>query len=192
MATITSEELNKISTSEQFKLLFNGKEYDDPYESKKLAMGIDPDEVLEFIGSREDLIAKFEQDIPYLAADRAKCEAAVDKLLMDGEMLDVYMKYNRRKIEDPEWTPYIPPEPGIGAKAANFFSQYGFWIITAYIGKDYLVSILLKQGVDVPEFLIRKEFIERMAEKTAESATVDTLVSSVMDGMHHLSNHIMV
>lgn len=51
MATITSEELNKISTSEQFKLLFNGKEYDDPYESKKLAMGIDPDEVLEFIGS---------------------------------------------------------------------------------------------------------------------------------------------
>lgn len=107
-------------------------------------------------------------------------------------MLDVYMKYNRRKIEDPEWTPYIPPEPGIGAKAANFFSQYGFWIITAYIGKDYLVSLLLKQGVDVPEFLIRKEFIERMAEKTAESATLDTLVSSVMDGMHHLSNHIMV
>ena len=51
MATITSDELNKISTSEQFKLLFDGKEYDDPYESKKLAMGIDPDEVLEFIGT---------------------------------------------------------------------------------------------------------------------------------------------
>ena len=44
MATMTAEELATMSKEEQFEVLG----IDDP---EKLALGIDPDEVLEFIGT---------------------------------------------------------------------------------------------------------------------------------------------
>ena len=42
-ATLTADELNAMSKDEQFKIL--------GVEEEKLALGIDPDEVLEYIGT---------------------------------------------------------------------------------------------------------------------------------------------
>jgi len=157
-ATIASSELATMSKEEQLNAL--------GVEEEKLALGIDPDEVLEFVGTRDDLVAKFSADIPKFSP--SEVEAEVDKFLMDGEMLDVFIKYNQRKAEDPDWEPIYAPEPSPFVKAVNFASQYAIWFVGAFLLKDVVSNYLNKDG--------------------GGGEAAETLVSSVADGVHHLSN----
>lgn len=47
------------------------------------------------------MIDRTMQDIPSL--DRAQAEAEVDKFLMDAECLRIYIEFNKRKAEDPDF-----------------------------------------------------------------------------------------
>lgn len=119
--------------------------------------------------SREDLISKFLADVP--AFSRAEAEIEVDKFLLDGEMLDIYIKYNQRKAEDPNWEPmYAPEDNTFTGKVGNFVSQYGVYLIFGLLVKDIIQEQLKKGGVD------------------AGGEAADVLVSSVPDVMHQLSN----
>eukprot|EP00529_Nitzschia_sp_RCC80_P035402 CAMPEP_0113491714 /NCGR_PEP_ID=MMETSP0014_2-20120614/27697_1 /TAXON_ID=2857 /ORGANISM="Nitzschia sp." /LENGTH=178 /DNA_ID=CAMNT_0000385511 /DNA_START=28 /DNA_END=560 /DNA_ORIENTATION=+ /assembly_acc=CAM_ASM_000159 len=60
-------------------------------EPEKLALGIDPHEFLEWVGTRNDLIDKFQKDNPDYKTDRIEIE--VDKFMMDSEMSNGYIKY---------------------------------------------------------------------------------------------------
>lgn len=95
--------------------------------------------------SREDLISKFQSDIPKLSADRTLAESEVDKFLLDGEMLDLYIKYSQRKREDPTWEPQYAPEDNspIG-KIASFASQYAIWIVGGLVLKDVITNFMSK------------------------------------------------
>ena len=157
-ATMTADELSTISKSEQLKIL--------GVEEEKLALGIDPDEVLEFIGTRDDLIAKFKEDIPKFSD--AEVSAEVDKFLMDGEMLDLWIKYQQRIREDPNWEPQYAPEEGPVAKVVNFVSQYAIWIIGGILLKDTVTAYMAKNGGGEGE--------------------ADVLVSSALDGVHQMTN----
>ena len=53
------------------------------------------------ISRLDDLIAKFEADLPSYSLDNA----AADSFLMDGELLNLYIKYSQCKLEDPDWEP---------------------------------------------------------------------------------------
>ena len=97
--------------------------------------------------SREDLINKFQSDIPKLSADRTLAESEVDKFLLDGEMLDLYIKYSQRKREDPNWEPQYAPEDNspIG-KIASFASQYAIYIVGAILLKDVVTNFMNKSS----------------------------------------------
>jgi hypothetical protein len=96
---------------------------------------------------REDLINKFQSDIPKLSADRTLAESEVDKFLLDGEMLDLYIKYSQRKREDPNWEPQYAPEDNspIG-KIASFASQYAIYIVGAILLKDVVTNYMNKSS----------------------------------------------
>lgn len=96
---------------------------------------------------REDLINKFQSDIPKLSADRTLAESEVDKFLLDGEMLDLYIKYSQRKREDPNWEPQYAPEDNspIG-KIASFASQYAIYIVGAILLKDVVTNFMNKSS----------------------------------------------
>jgi hypothetical protein len=95
--------------------------------------------------SREDLINKFQSDIPKLSTDRTLAESEVDKFLLDGEMLDLYIKYSQRKREDPTWEPQYAPEDNspIG-KISSFASQYAIWIVGGILLKDLITNLMNK------------------------------------------------
>ena len=94
--------------------------------------------------SREDLVAKFQADIPKFSP--ADAEAEVDKFLMDGEMLDLWIKYTQRKREDPSWEPQYAEEPNAVMKVVNFVSQYAIWIVAGIIVKDVVTNFMEKGG----------------------------------------------
>jgi len=127
--------------------LLLGKEFCDRNEdwNEKLALGIDPDEVLEYIGTREDLVVKFQNDIPKFTPEEVVVE--VDKFLLDGEMLDLMIKYSQRKKEDPEWEPkYAEVDDSPFNAVVNFVSQYAIWIVGGILLKDVVVGIMNKNA----------------------------------------------
>jgi len=169
-ATLTADELSSMSKSDQFKIL--------GVEEEKLALGIDPDEVLQFIGTRDDLVTKFSEDIPSFSP--TEVQSQVDRYLMDGEMLDIFIKYSQRKIEDPDWEPIYAPEPTPFQKVAGFVSQYGIYVLFGVLAKDAVTAYLAKNGGG--------DGGVEVAAAGAAVGAADALMSSALDGIHHLSN----
>ena len=97
---------------------------------------------------------------------------------MDGEMLDIYIKYNQRKAEDPDWEPmYAPQDNSFLRQAADFFSQYGFYFILAVLAKDIFDGYIKKGGADGAD-----------AAVSGAGEAADVLVSSIPDVMHQIAN----
>eukprot|EP00579_Thalassiosira_antarctica_P001841 CAMPEP_0201871672 /NCGR_PEP_ID=MMETSP0902-20130614/4545_1 /ASSEMBLY_ACC=CAM_ASM_000551 /TAXON_ID=420261 /ORGANISM="Thalassiosira antarctica, Strain CCMP982" /LENGTH=165 /DNA_ID=CAMNT_0048397729 /DNA_START=311 /DNA_END=808 /DNA_ORIENTATION=- len=165
-----------MGKEEQFKIL--------GVEEEKLALGIDTDEVLQFIGTRDDLIAKFQTDIPSFSLTEAT--TAADNFLMDGEMLDMYIKWSERKMEDPNWEPIYQAEPSPFDKVTNFFSQYAIYLIGGILVKDVVTEYMDKNGIEMPTFAGFGG-----GGGGGGEAAADVLVSSALDGIHHLSNTLV-
>lgn len=76
----------------------------DPHDKigvshENLALGIDAEEFLEWIGTRNDVMDKFQSDNPQQSIERVSQE--VDKFLMDAEMVNGYIKYLKEKKANP-------------------------------------------------------------------------------------------
>lgn len=65
------------------------------FPEEKIALGIDPNQVDEWIGNRDTLIAKFQEDNKEMDAERISLE--VDKFMMDAELVNYYIDYQKRK-----------------------------------------------------------------------------------------------
>lgn len=90
-------------------------------------------------------------------------------------MLDIFIKYNQRKAEDPDWEPlYAPENNSPFRKAVDFVSQYGFYVVLGVLAKD-IVDGYIKKGGDA-------------GAGVSGGEAVDTLVSSVPDVMHEITN----
>lgn len=82
------------------------------------------------------------------------------------------MKYNARKAEDPDWEPlYAPVDNSPLRKVTDFVSQYGFYVILGVLAKDIIDGYIKKGG-----------------DGGGGEAAVDTLVSSIPDVMHQITN----
>ena len=134
------------------------------------------DDVLEYIGTRSDLMNKFMTDLPHLGpttttttaatttttdngsssssssssnANNSVVEQEVNKFLLDGEMLDIMIKYEQRKREDPTWEPEQQYATGKGESSPinaviNFVAQYGVYVVGAILVKDVVEVIINK------------------------------------------------
>eukprot|EP00571_Detonula_confervacea_P011584 CAMPEP_0172306982 /NCGR_PEP_ID=MMETSP1058-20130122/7932_1 /TAXON_ID=83371 /ORGANISM="Detonula confervacea, Strain CCMP 353" /LENGTH=200 /DNA_ID=CAMNT_0013019037 /DNA_START=151 /DNA_END=753 /DNA_ORIENTATION=+ len=173
-ATLTADELSTMDKDAQLKVL--------GVEEEKLALGIDVDEILEFIGTRDDLVEKFQTDIPKFSP--SEIETEVDKFLMDGEQLDLYIKYSQRKREDPNWEPQYAPERTPVQKVVGFVSEYGIYVIFGILFKDTVTNYMDTHG-GLPDW------VPSFGVGGGGGEAADVLVSSALDGIHHLSNTLM-
>ncbi|EED87044.1 predicted protein [Thalassiosira pseudonana CCMP1335] len=162
-ATLTADELATMSKEERFNVL--------GVEEEKLAMGIEPEEVLEFIGTKQDLLNKFQQDIPKFSPTQVEIE--VNKFLMDGEMLDLYIKYAQRKAEDPSWEPqYAEEDKSPVAVFIRLVSENAIWIAAGILLKDFVVDYFKKGG-------------------DGSDGAGEVLVSSTLDVVHQISSNLL-
>jgi len=86
-----------------------------------------------FSRRREDLIEKALQDIPTF--DRATAEAEIDKFLLDAEMLDLYIRFQKAVEEDPEFSVPEERKPGPFEQILSFQN-----IVLLYAGYFFFVA----------------------------------------------------
>lgn len=65
----------------------------------ELGMGVNPDEVLQWIGTRAEMVEKTMADIPKF--DRNQAELEVGKYLMDPEAINYHIEFKKRLAENP-------------------------------------------------------------------------------------------
>lgn len=147
------------------------------YAEDEIALGIDPKEVLQWLGTREDIEAKILKDNRSFDEERAADEAS--KLMMDAEMVNSFIAYEKRKA-DPNFIKEIRDETLSDPKV---IAQYAAWI-GGGVGVAYF-----RNKVAAPKFasgewqpLTIKLPFQDMPGDAAEgvSKAVDT-VSQVMD-----------
>ena len=68
-------------------------------EPEKLALGINPDDFLEWVGTKEQLMQKFQADNPKFSAERV--EEEVDRFMMDSESVNMYIRYLQDRKANP-------------------------------------------------------------------------------------------
>ncbi|KAL3913792.1 MAG: hypothetical protein SGARI_000477 [Bacillariaceae sp.] len=68
-------------------------------DPEKLALGINPSDFLEWVGTKEQLMAKFQADNANFSAERV--EEEVDRFMMDSESVNMYIKYLQDRKANP-------------------------------------------------------------------------------------------
>jgi hypothetical protein len=86
-----------------------------------LALGINADELLQYVGTRNDLIEKCMLDLKEIDRDRATKE--VDKFLMDSEMVNTLIAFNKR----------YPNGITDDYKSGNIWRTYANWLFSGAI-----------------------------------------------------------
>uniref|UniRef100_A0A7S2EB17 Uncharacterized protein n=1 Tax=Trieres chinensis TaxID=1514140 RepID=A0A7S2EB17_TRICV len=95
------------------------------FSEDALAIGVEPEEVLKYLGTRDDIIAKFQRDNSDMTPDRAASE--VDKFMMDAEMVDAFVKYEKSKL-DPDRGARLKAEAEQTLADPRTWATYAAWI----------------------------------------------------------------
>eukprot|EP00566_Odontella_aurita_P017039 CAMPEP_0113532504 /NCGR_PEP_ID=MMETSP0015_2-20120614/4096_1 /TAXON_ID=2838 /ORGANISM="Odontella" /LENGTH=250 /DNA_ID=CAMNT_0000431473 /DNA_START=298 /DNA_END=1050 /DNA_ORIENTATION=+ /assembly_acc=CAM_ASM_000160 len=98
------------------------------WKEEDVSVGIKPEDILQYIGTRADLLAKIKSDNPSFSAEQL--EEETDRFILDPEMVDFYIEYLKRKEANPAGTAVL----GDAESGATDFSDpstiatYGLWI----------------------------------------------------------------
>lgn len=141
-------------------------------EQGKLALGVKSSEVMQYIGTREDLITKTLADIP--AFDRSQAEAEIDKFLMDAEMMNMYIQYGKEVERDPNFVvPDNEEDEGLFSVKNVVFAYGGYVAVTAlptifrrYVAEQEIAGLWKPTNI---------QFLDDWIEKTSPEATARVL-----------------
>lgn len=149
------------------------------FTEEKVAMGIDAVEVLQWLGTRDDLIARFIKDNKGMEQEQAESE--VDKFMMDAEMVNRFISYEKKK-NDPD---FIRNSLEENLSDPNTIGIYAAWVIGG-VGLAVFKNLIAEpryQSGEWSEIHINLDSIFKVGgDKAAgEAASVvgDAVVSSV-------------
>mmetsp|Transcript_115509 Transcript_115509/g.331537 ORF Transcript_115509/g.331537 Transcript_115509/m.331537 type:complete len:226 (+) Transcript_115509:109-786(+) len=134
--------LQQFMVAEQDVVAESAMPVSDPYErigitEEELAIGIDATEFLQWIGSKEELVQKFQRDNKGM--DEARANAEVSKFMMDAEMVNAYIKFERDKVENP---PDLKAQAQANLSDPVILGTYAAWLIGGasfgYIRKEII------------------------------------------------------
>jgi len=165
-------------------------------EEDEIGMGIDPEAVLEWIGTRDKLEAKILEDNPKFDKSRVVEEAS--KLYMDADVLNLMIKFNE-KMSDPEYAKAYKEMKNANRKVAFTYAGYiGFGVGFSYLNKNILQPKLDSGEWSLPfgslsnggvgdtilsQTLLGSDLVENIASAPAVTAeavqsTIDAVIST--------------
>lgn len=142
--------------------------------------------------SREDLIAKTMSDVQTF--DRATAEKEVDKFLMDAEMVNLYIQFQKKLEEDPDFAVPAEKEEGFFSFRTLVFGYLGYVILTSvpayfrkYVAEQEAAGTW--QGTNIP---LVDEWIEktRPAVEAAQQAAAEAAQSASADVVQAVSDAV--
>jgi hypothetical protein len=139
------------------------------FAKDNVAMGIDAEEVFDYLGGREELITKFQKDCPHFDTARASLE--VDKFMMDAEMVNAVIAYQKRRRKAIAAGSDLPSEPA----KLDPVQEYGTYAL--FIGGGVGIAEAKSAFIDHAENFPFENFIHSFTDKAEVVAGVaDTVV----------------
>lgn len=154
----------------------------------EIAIGIDPTEVLQWLGNRDDIIGKFMKDNKNMEMDQA--EAEIKRFMMDAEMVNAFIAYEKKKA-DPNFV-RDSVEENLSDPAT--LSTYAIWI-TGGVGFAYLKNRVIEPKfasgeweeikISLPQFDFGKA-----SDSVAEAVSSNSVTDTTLHIAHSLSHAI--
>lgn len=145
-------------------------------EEDEIAIGIDANEVFQWLGTRDDIIAKFMRDNKKMELEQA--DAEIKRFMMDAEMVNAFIAYEKKKA-DPNFVRDSVEEQ---FSDPSTLSTYAIWI-TGGIGAAYLKNRVIEPKfasgewdeirIKLPQFDFGKAAADSIAQ-VVDSAATDT------------------
>ena len=153
-------------------------------EEVELAKGVDADEVLEWLGTKEDFKAKMMKDNKKFSDERAEVETA--KFLLDAEMVNRYIAF-RKKEADPDFQRVSREENFSDPKTV---ALYAAWLIGG-VGLAYFKNVIAAPKYASGEWedikITLPDWLPGQGSSGDAAASAAAAVSSIADSLHHLS-----
>jgi len=147
-------------------------------EEDQLALGVDPEDFLKWIGTREELIEKFEDDNESFTLERATEE--VDRFLMDAEMINAWITYEKRKAANPDAFKALE-ESEEAPSTVKTIATYAAWLVGgatfSSLRQNYIEPKYASGEWERPDF---GAFFGQGASETSD-AVVQSTVDAVTD-----------
>mmetsp|Transcript_49216 Transcript_49216/g.73187 ORF Transcript_49216/g.73187 Transcript_49216/m.73187 type:complete len:244 (+) Transcript_49216:84-815(+) len=149
------------------------------FKQEDMGRGIDPEELLEWLGTREQIIAKFLKDNKNF--DRERSEKEVDKFIKDTEMVGKYIAFEKKKKADMADPDYQRRSREENLADPSVIALYAAWIIGG-AGIAYFKNVIAApkyasgEWSDIHIPLPQLPVLDAMGG--AGSAAVDAAVSS--------------
>lgn len=160
-----------------------------------LAIGINPSEFLEWIGTRNDLITKMESD--FKKFNREKVEKEVDKFMLDAEGVNMYIRYLKDKEENPGKYAQQALEDELSLSNPKTLATYGAWLVGGLsfgaIRKEF-IDPKFESGewkplsIELPSFLRPDEAVETTSTLTSKATNV--IVDGISNGFDSMDHFI--
>ncbi|KAG7361147.1 hypothetical protein IV203_036247 [Nitzschia inconspicua] len=155
-------------------------------EPEKLALGINPDEFLEWVGTKEQLMKKFQADNKNFSPERVQEE--VERFMMDAESVNMYIKYLKDRKENPQKYANEALEAELSLSNPKTAALYAAWLI-AGLSFGYIKNEIIEPKFASGEWKnleINIPFFSSKTEATVEavssvSQAVDTILQQSTD-----------
>jgi len=152
------------------------------FPKDKVAIGVDPVEVLQWLGTRDDLIERFLSDNSKFDQERAETE--VDKFMMDAEMVGAFIKYEKKK-SDPKYLRTVAEET---LSDPGTWKIYAVWI-TGGAGFAIVKNKYVEPKFASGEWQEIKINLGDLFHFGGKEAVEQAALTSVQDH-HHLLSHL--
>lgn len=140
------------------------------FKEDDIAIGVDPEEVLKHLGTRDDLLAKFQRDNKEFDEERAAQE--VDKFIMDAEMVGMFINYEKKKVEGEGMSRRAEAESKLSDPST--WATYAVWIIGgagfAYV-KNVIIEPKYRSGEWTETHIALPDFFHKATEVAADATT---------------------
>jgi len=157
------------------------------FPEDKIAIGINASEVLQWFGNRDAIIEKFTRDNKGMEPEKVEIE--VDKFMMDREMVEAFIAFEKRKA-DPR---NLKAEAEATLSDPSTWGIYAVWI-TGGAGFAYVKNVIVEPKYASGEWEpihIKLPGADRFAEAAAEkAASVDiaAAVDAISTAVDHASS----
>lgn len=144
------------------------------FNEDQIAIGINPNEVLQWLGNRDDIVEKFTKDNKGMDADRIQQE--VDKFMMDREMVESFIAYEKKKA-DPR---NLKVEAEANLSDPSTWGVYAVWIAGG-AGFAYVKNVIVEPKYASGEWQdlhITLPLADRFAQVAADAASSSVAVDA--------------
>jgi len=150
------------------------------FKESEIGVGLNPEEVMQWLGTKTELLAKFKKDNPLFSEEKVQEE--VDRFVRDTEMVNVYIAYQKKKAS-PDYREELLQQNADNFNDPKIIGTYVAWL-TGGIGFAYVKNKIVNPKFASGEWegiSIKLPFADQINALTSGAADASDAVAGAAD-----------